>query len=112
MRSAAIAAATCWLVALPCVALADRVAGEKKADLCLLCHGVEGKYFVPVLDGQPPAYFIGQISAYKTGKRTDAAMNVNAASLSAVMYRTSPISLRAESQDAIRISILKGQARE
>ena len=87
MRNAAIAAATCWLVALPCIALADRVAGEEKADLCLLCHGAiatEGKNYTPVLDGHPPAYFIAQLTAYKTGKRTDAAMNTNAASLSAV----------------------------
>jgi len=83
MRNAAIAAATCWLVALPCVALADPVAGEQKTDLCLLCHGaVEGKPFVPILDGQPTTYFIAQISAYKTGKRTDLVMNTNAASLS------------------------------
>ena len=87
MRSAAIAAATCWLVASPCVSLADRVAGEEKADLCLSCHGAlayEGKNYIPVLDGQPPAYFIAQLTAYKIGKRTDAAMNTNAASLSVV----------------------------
>jgi cytochrome c553 len=87
MRNVAIAAATCWLVALPCVALADRVAGEEKADLCLLCHGAlasEGKNYIPVLDGQPPAYFIAQLTAYQTGKRTDATMKTNAASLSAV----------------------------
>ena len=84
MRNAAIAITTCWLVALPSFALADRVAGEKKAELCLLCHGaVEGKPFVPNLDGQPTTYFIAQITAYKTGKRTDAVMNTNAASLGA-----------------------------
>jgi cytochrome c553 len=83
MRNAAIAAATCWLVVLPCVALADRVAGERKADLCLLCHGaVEGKPLVPILDGQPTTYFIAQIAAYQTGKRTDLVMNANAAGLS------------------------------
>ena len=37
-----------------------------------------------MLDGQPAAYFIAQLAAYKTGKRTDAVMNTNAASLSAV----------------------------
>jgi len=87
MRNLAIAVATCWLVALPCVALADRVVGEKKADLCLLCHGAlanEGKNYIPVLDGQPSAYFIAQLTAYQTGKRTDSTMNTNAASLSAV----------------------------
>ena len=87
MRDAAIAAATCWLIALPCVALADRMAGEEKTDPCLLCHGAiacEGKGYVPVLEGQRPAYFITQLAAYKTGKRHDAAMSTNAASLSDV----------------------------
>jgi cytochrome c553 len=84
MRNVAIAAATCWLAALPCIALADRVAGEGKADMCLLCHGAVGKNYTPVLDGQPPAYFITQLTAYKTGKRTDATMNTNATGLSAV----------------------------
>jgi cytochrome c553 len=84
MRNATFAAATCWLVALPFVALADRVAGEEKADLCLLCHGATGKNYTPVLDGQPLAYFVAQLTAYKTGKRTDAVMNTNAASLSVV----------------------------
>lgn len=87
MRNVAIAAATCWLVALPCDALADRVAGEVKADLCLLCHGAlarEGNGYIPVLDGQPPAYFIAQLTAYQTGKRTDETMKTNAGSLGAV----------------------------
>ena len=85
MRNAAIAAAACWLVAVPCVAFADRAAGQEKADLCLLCHGApEGKHYTPVLDGQPQVFFIAQLTAYQTRKRTDAVMNTNAASLSAV----------------------------
>jgi len=86
MRKVTVAAATCWFLAVPCIALADRVAGEGKADLCLLCHGataLEGKHYTPVLDGQPAAYFVAQLTAYKTGKRVDATMNTNAASLSA-----------------------------
>lgn len=83
MRNALIAAATCWLVALPCIGHADRVAGEKKAALCLNCHAAKGESFNPVLDDQPPAYFIAQMTAYKTGKRDNYGMNINAASLSA-----------------------------
>jgi len=86
MRNAGIAAA-CWLAVVPSVVLADRLPGEQKADACLLCHGAtasEGKGYVPVLDGLPSPYFIAQLTAYKTGKRTNAAMNTNAASLSAV----------------------------
>jgi len=88
MRNVTIAAATCWLVALPCIAVADPAAGEEKADkLCLLCHGAsarEGRHYTPVLEGQPQAYFIAQITSYTSGKRTDATMKTNAASLSAV----------------------------
>jgi cytochrome c553 len=91
MRSAVLAAATCWLVGLPSAGLADRVAGKEKADMCLLCHGAyafDGKGYVPIVDAQPPAYLIAQLTAYKTGKRIDAvgrlAMNTNAADLSAV----------------------------
>ena len=86
MRNAAIAAATSWLFAMSCVVLADPVPGEEKADACLLCHGAyarEGKGYIPVLEGQPSAYLIAQVTAYKTGKRTDVAMNTNAAGLSA-----------------------------
>ena len=87
MRNAAVAAATCWLVALPCVALADSVAGTEKADLCRLCHGAsarEGRHYTPVLEGQPQAYFIAQITAYTSGKRTGATMKTMAGGLSAV----------------------------
>ena len=87
MKNAVIAAAGCWLITVTCVAMADPVAGESKADLCLLCHRAgESKYSdAPILDGQPVTYFIAQIAAYKTGKRTDypPVMNTNAASLSA-----------------------------
>jgi cytochrome c553 len=85
-RDAAIAATMCWLVAVPCVAFADRVSGEEKAESCLLCHGAfakEGKHYVPILDGQPPAYLMAQLTAYKTGKRTETAMKTSAAGLSA-----------------------------
>jgi len=88
MRNVAIAVATCWLFAFSRVVFADPAAGEEKADkLCLLCHGAsarEGRHYTPVLEGQPQAYFIAQITAYTSGKRTDAMMKTNAASLSAV----------------------------
>ena len=88
MRNVAIAVATCWLFAFSRVVFADPAAGEEKADkLCLLCHGAsarEGKHYTPVLENQPQAYFIAQITAYTSGKRTDATMKTNAASLSAV----------------------------
>ena len=82
MRKVLIAAASCWLAALPNVGHASRVSGGKKAALCLTCHVAKGTYFDPILDGQPPAYLIAQLTAYKTGKRNNYGMNINAASLS------------------------------
>ena len=82
MRHLADAAVACWLVAVPYVVLADRAAGEKKADLCLLCHRAVKGEFVPLLDGQPKAYLLAQMVAYKTGKRIGGGMVTNVAGLS------------------------------
>ena len=88
MKNIAIAATTCWLFAFPCGAFADPAAGEEKADkLCLVCHGAsvrEGRHYTPVLEGQPQAFFIAQIRAYTSGKRTGDTMKTMAGGLSAV----------------------------
>jgi cytochrome c553 len=64
-------------------ALADAKAGEKKAQLCLLCHK-PGNVIAsaPLLEAQPSAYLVKAITEYKTGKRTDPAMKQNVAALS------------------------------
>jgi cytochrome c553 len=64
-------------------ALADAKAGEKKAQLCLLCHR-PGNVIVsaPLLEAQPSAYLVKAITEYKTGKRPDPAMKTNVGSLS------------------------------
>jgi cytochrome c553 len=72
------------LIAAQDSALADAKAGEKKAQLCLLCHK-PANGSVPVLEGQPAKYLVAATTAYKTGKRTDSArqMQPNVATLSA-----------------------------
>jgi cytochrome c553 len=61
--------------------LADSKAGEKKAQLCLLCHK-PGPVGAPLLEAQPAKYLAAQIAAFKAGKRTDPAMRSNVANLS------------------------------
>jgi len=71
-------------VALPFSdACADARAGEKKAQLCLLCHRIESTVSAPTLEQQPSKYLAAQINAFKSGKRVDPGMQANVASLSA-----------------------------
>ncbi len=65
-------------------ALADAKAGEKNAQLCLLCHkpgNVMG--LAPLLEAQPSKYLVQATTEYKTGKRPDPFMKTNVADLSA-----------------------------
>lgn len=62
-------------------ALADSKAGEKKSQLCLLCHK-PGPVGAPLLEAQPSKYLVAQIAAFKAGKRTDPGMRSNVANLS------------------------------
>ena len=65
-------------------ALADAKAGEKKAQLCLLCHK-PGNVMAsaPLLEAQPAKYLVQATTEYKTGKRPDPVMKANVANLSA-----------------------------
>ncbi len=58
MKALAIA----MLVALtPTIAQADAKAGEKKAQLCLLCHKpINPPAYIPVLEGQTREYLYNQ----------------------------------------------------
>jgi hypothetical protein len=38
------------------VALADAPGGEKKAELCMLCHRTDNTHAAPLLDGLPMNY--------------------------------------------------------
>lgn len=71
---------------LPAELLADVKAGEKKAQLCLLCHRVDHTTgplsTIPLLEGQPARYLYLQTKAFKEKRRQDYVMQTNVASLS------------------------------
>ena len=57
-------------------ALADVLAGEKKAEQCVLCHSVDNSHAAPLLDGLPARYLLKQFELYKSGKRFGPIMQV------------------------------------
>jgi cytochrome c553 len=66
----------------------DAKAGEKKAAMCIGCHGIPGYktafpsvYHVPKIAGQQPAYIVAALKAYKSGERSHPSMRGIAASL-------------------------------
>ncbi len=69
-----------------CFAAQDRVeaqgdakAGRQKADVCAVCHGLDGLAKIPEapnLAGQNEAYLIEQIDAFKSGERKNEMMSV------------------------------------
>lgn len=64
-------------------ALSDAKDGEKKAQLCLLCHkpgNVIG--LAPLLEAQPSKYLVRATTEYQTGKRPDPIMRTNVTHLS------------------------------
>lgn len=64
-------ALTALLLATACLgAQADLKAGEKKVQLCMLCHK-PANVGAPLLEGQPGKYLVEAINAYKSGKRED-----------------------------------------
>lgn len=71
------------LLCLGTPAAANAKAGEKKAEICAMCHGPRNtQAFMPMLDGQTREYLVAQLKAYKEYRRHDPAMQTNAASLS------------------------------
>ncbi len=62
---------------------ADARAGEKKAQLCLLCHRIDASVGAPTLEQQPSRYLAAQTAAFKSGKRAGPEMRSNVARLSA-----------------------------
>ena len=71
---------------LPRESFADAKVGEKKAQLCLLCHKVANASApgsaVPLLEAQPANYLYAQTKAYKEKRRAEPAMQANVASIS------------------------------
>jgi len=72
--------------ALPHRALAaDARAGQRKASVCMSCHGVNGisnTPLVPNLAGQKEAYLIKALKDYREGRRANAIMRSMASRLS------------------------------
>jgi cytochrome c553 len=79
---------TALLAAVPAQAQ-DAAAGEKKAAMCIGCHGIVGYqasfpqvYKVPMISGQNAAYIAAALAAYKKGERKHPTMRSIAISLS------------------------------
>ena len=75
-----LGAAVLLMLYTPLPALAD--AAEQQAQLCLLCHKT-GNRFTPLLEQQPRESLAIALTAYKTGRRSQTSMTINAAGLSA-----------------------------
>jgi cytochrome c553 len=74
---------TAALILTPMIAHADSKAGEKKAQVCLLCHKPNNPMaYVPTLEGQTREYIYLQTKAYKEKRRPDPVMQTNVATLS------------------------------
>jgi cytochrome c553 len=81
--TAAIAAVVLLLGLTPAVTLADVKAGEKKAQLCLLCHRRDNPpAYIPTLEGQTREYLFNQLKAYKQKRRPNTTMQTNVGHLS------------------------------
>ena len=66
----------------------DAAAGEKKAAMCIGCHGIHGYqasfpeiHKVPMISGQGSKYIVAALTAYKKGERKHPTMKGIAASL-------------------------------
>ena len=67
----------------------DAAAGEKKATMCIGCHGIHGYqasfpeiHKVPMISGQGAKYIVAALTAYKKGERKHPTMKGIASSLS------------------------------
>lgn len=83
---ATVAAVCC--TAMPAQAQ-DAAAGEKKAAMCIGCHGIPGYqasfpqvHKVPKISGQNAKYIVSSLAAYKKGDRKHPTMRAIAGSLS------------------------------
>lgn len=67
----------------------DAAAGERKAAMCIGCHGIKGYqasfpevHKVPMISGQGAAYIVSALNAYRKGERRHPSMRGITASLS------------------------------
>ena len=73
------------LAFFPLDAVSDARAGEKKAQLCLLCHrtGTTFGSAIALLEGRSKQSLVADITDFKTGKRRSPAMDPNVERLTA-----------------------------
>lgn len=90
--------ATALLIALASLAASAQdakpgsvAAGEKKAAMCIGCHGIKGYqasfpevHKVPMISGQSAKYIVASLNAYKKGERKHPTMKAISTSLSEV----------------------------
>jgi cytochrome c553 len=63
----------------------DLAEGRKVAGMCRTCHGLDGFARIPIaphIGGEPAAYLVEQLTAFKTGARVHEMMTVVASGLS------------------------------
>jgi len=63
---------------------ADRAAGKKLAGQCRTCHGLDGFARIPIaphIGGEPAAYIVHQLTAFREGTRAHEMMSIVAKSL-------------------------------
>jgi len=87
-----VAAATLTAAALSAHAqgvTGDALAGQKKAEMCIGCHGIPGYqnsfpeiHKVPMISGQSDKYIVSALTAYQKGERKHPSMRGIAGSLS------------------------------
>jgi len=80
-----LAIVVCLLANKLVFAAGDAEAGKAKAAVCAACHGTEGISAIPInpnLAGQVPGYIAAQLSAFKSGERSNAIMAGQVAALS------------------------------
>ena len=81
----ALALVATLLVCMSTDGYADPVAGKRKAEVCMACHGPMGNSTnpaFPVLAGQTARYIYLQLKDFKEGRRSDPSMSPMAAPLS------------------------------
>jgi cytochrome c553 len=83
----------------------DAKAGRQKAEVCAVCHGLDGLAKMaeaPNLAGQNEAYLIAQLTAFKAGERKNEMMSI-------VIQNLSPTDIEdlAAYYSAIEISVGK-----
>jgi cytochrome c553 len=76
-------------LALACLAsgasAADAAAGKQKAQMCAVCHGLDGiakAPDAPHIAGESPIYLTRQLEAFRSGERKHEQMTIIAQSLS------------------------------